>query len=54
MGMGTGVTKNGMAMDQGWNGNGDNDMAHCSHLHQPRAIRTDGENRTYVSSYLNN
>ena len=49
---------NGNGHYQGWDGNGENDMAHCSHLqihlppftcaferrqqHQPRVVRTDG------------
>ena len=62
MEMEKGVTKDGMGMDQGWNGNRENEMTYCLHLHthlptftcafvrrqrqQPRAVRTDGGNRT--------
>ena len=68
--MGMGVTKDGMGMDQGWDGNGKNEMAHCSHLHiylpkftcafvrrqpyQPRAVRADEENRTCLLTFITN
>ena len=33
MGMGMGVTKDGMGIDQAWNESGEMRYAHCSHLH---------------------
>ena len=59
-----------LGMDQGWDGNGENDMAHCSHLqihllkfpcafirrqpHQPRAVMTDGENKACLLTFTTN
>ena len=66
MGMGVemGITKDEMGMDQGWNGNGENEMAHrlihllaftCALMrrqpYQPRAVRTDGRNRACLPTF---
>lgn len=69
IGMGMGVTNDGMGMDKGFDGNVKNDMTHCSHLyihlrkftygfvrrhsHQPRAVGVDGENRTCLLTSIN-
>lgn len=54
-------TEDGMGMDHGWDGNGEKEMVHClltpasiySRLCE-KAMRIDGENRTYMPTYLYN
>ena len=54
MRMEMGVTKDGIGRDQEWDVNGEKDMADCSLLYQPMAVRTVvGKNGTCLLSTTN-